>query len=152
MGKDGQGTGLTTSLINGVRVNRIALGVGIGYDGYKNWNTVPVFGSASFDVAKIKRNAFYLQMNVGYAFASRILPDDGVVNDYREYGSQMINAMAGYRLRADKYQLYIQAGHKYQVAHYSYNPLPPWSSEWGPRVSVEEELNRFVVAIGFGFN
>lgn len=152
IGKDGQGTGVTTSLINGVRVNRLALGVGIGYDGYKNWNTVPVFGSASFDLAKTRGNAFYLQMNVGYSFASRKKYNGIVLNDYTEYGSQMINTMVGYRLQADKYRLYIQAGHKYQVVHYGYHPLPSWSSERAPRVYVEEEFNRFVVAVGFGFN
>lgn len=151
-GKDGQGTGVTVSMINGVRINRLAVGAGISYDGYKNWNVVPIFGSASFDVARFRNSALYLQMNVGYSFARRKIPDDAVLNDYREYGSQMINAMAGYRLHAEKYRLYVQAGHKYQVIHYSFHPLPPWSSESIPRVYVEEELNRFVVAIGFGFN
>ena len=151
-GKDGQGTGVMVSMINGVRINRLAVGAGLSYDGYKNWNVVPIFGSASFDVARLRSSALYLQMNIGYSFASRIIPDNAILNEYREYGSQMINSMIGYRLRAQKYSLYIQAGHKYQVVHYSFHPLPSWSSEWIPRAYVEEELNRFVVAIGFGFN
>lgn len=151
-GKSGQGTGATLSMIHGIRMNRLAIGGGVAFDGYRNWNVVPVFGSASYDVVRIKSNALFVQLNVGYSFANRITDTEQMFNNYNAYGSQMINSMVGYRIKAKQYRLYMQVGHKYQVVHYKFDPMPSWSSFWMPAVSVEENLNRFVVAIGLGLN
>ena len=142
----------TLSMIHGIRMNRLAIGGGVAFDGYRNWNVVPVFGSASYDVVRIKSNALFVQLNVDYSFSNRITDTEQMFNNYNAYGSQMINSMVGYRIKAKQYSLYMQVGHKYQVVHYKFDPMPSWSSFWMPAVSVEENLNRFVVAIGLGLN
>ena len=152
-GDSGKGSGVTISTTHGVRINRFAIGAGIGFDSYFDWKTVPVFGSLSFDFAKVRQHAFFLQFNGGYAEASRIeRAEEEWLTEYREYGGEMISSMLGYKINTGKFNLYILAGHKYQKAHFSYNPLAPWSSFRAPEVSVEENMNRIVFQIGFGLH
>jgi hypothetical protein len=151
LGESGKGSGLTISMTHGIRINWLTLGAGVGYDSYFDWKTVPVYGTIEADFAKIKRNAFFLQFNAGYADARRINREEWVT-DYREYGGEMVSFMLGYKIRAEKFSLYVLAGHKFQEANYSYNPQP-WSSfAYPPIYSVEENMNRFVVQLGFGLH
>ena len=152
LGESGKGSGLTISTTHGVRINRFAIGAGVGFDSYFDWKAVPVFGSIGFDFAKIKRNAFFVQFNAGYAEASRANREVWIGSEYREYGGEMISYFLGYRMRAEKFSLYLLAGHKFQRAHFSYNPQP-WSSfAPSPSLSVEEDMNRLVVQLGFDFH
>ncbi len=151
LGESGTGSGLTLSTTHGIRINRFSVGAGFGFDSYFDWKTVPVFGTIEFDFAKIKRNAFFLQFNAGYADAKRINREEWIT-EYREYGGEMISFMLGYKIRAEKFSLYVLAGHKSQEANYSYNPQP-WSSfSSPPNYSVEENMNRLVVQLGFGLH
>jgi hypothetical protein len=153
LGDEGQGTGFSISTTHGVRVNRLALGAGVGYDSYYDWRTIPVFGSVSYDFAKVKRNAFYLQVNAGYAHAKKIRKEEWLT-DYRDYGGEMISTLIGYRIATEKLSIYIAGGHKYQRANFSYDPVPAWSSWTAPEsyFNIEESMNRLVVQIGFGFH
>lgn len=148
-GEQGQGSGLSLSTTHGIRLNRWALGAGVGFDSYLDWKTVPVFGSISFDFGKVKSNAFFLQFNAGYANARRINRDDGFV-EFEQSGGKMISSLIGYRVTKERFSLYVLAGHKFQQTHFSYNP-EPWSS-FAPQssYSVEESINRLVVQLGFG--
>jgi hypothetical protein len=151
LGASGTGSGLTLSTTHGIRINRLSVGAGFGFDSYFDWKTVPVFGTVEFDFAKIKRNAFFLQFNAGYADAKRINREEWIT-EYREYGGVMTSFMLGYKIRAEKFSLYVLAGHKSQEANYSYNPQP-WSSFASPpNYSVEENMNRLVVQLGFGLH
>ena len=151
MGESGKGSGLTLSTTHGIRTNRFSVGAGFGFDSYFDWKTVPVFGTIEFDFAKIKRNAFFLQFNAGYADARRINREEWIT-DYKEYGGEMVSMMVGYKIRAEKFSMYVLAGHKFQEANFSYNPQP-WSSfSSPPNYSVEENMNRFVVQLGFGLH
>jgi hypothetical protein len=150
-GESGQGNGLTISTTHGVRINRLALGAGVGFDSYYHWKAAPVFGTVSFDVAKIKRNALFLQLNAGYAHAERIRREEWLT-DYNEYGKEMISSMLGYRIHAEKFSLYLVAGHKFQKTNFSYN-MAPWGSFAPPSMLyVEENINRLVIQIGFGLH
>jgi hypothetical protein len=152
LGDSGYGSGLTLSTTHGIRINRFSVGGGFGFDSYFDWKTVPVFGAVEFDFAKIKRNAFFLQFNAGYADARRINGEEWTNVEYREYGGVMTSFMLGYKIRAEKFSLYVLAGHKSQEANYSYNPQP-WSSfSSPPNYSVEENMNRLVVQLGFGLH
>jgi hypothetical protein len=148
----GQGTGVTLSMVHGVRLKRFAFGAGIGLDSYLDWKTLPVFGSVSFDFGKVKNNAFFIQCNAGYAEAWRIKSDEWYPSGYHEYGDVMISSVIGYRIMKERFSLYMQAGHKFQEAHSSYH-FDPWSSYY-PQSSlfVDEEMNRIVVQIGFGLH
>ena len=151
-GDSGDGSGLTFSTTHGVRISRFSVGAGFGFDSYFDWKTVPFFGTVEFDFAKIKRNAFFLQFNAGYADAKRINGEEWTNVEYNEYGGAMISFMLGYKIRAEKFSMYILAGHKSQEANFSYNPQP-WSSFYSPpNYSVEETMNRLVVQIGFGLH
>lgn len=151
LGESGYGTGVTLSTTHGIRLNRLAVGAGVGFDSYMDWKTIPVFGSVSFDFGKIRRNAFFVQFNAGYSDASRVKPEEWLT-DYREYGGEMICSMLGYRISTEKFSIYMSAGHKFQKAHFSYN-VEPWSSfAPSPSQRVEENMNRLVVQIGFGLH
>ncbi|WP_276372440.1 hypothetical protein [Chryseolinea sp. H1M3-3] len=153
LGEEGKGTGVSLSTTHGVRLKRWTLGAGVGFDSYLNWKAVPVFGSIGFDFANIKRNAVFLQFNAGYSNARIVNRNNQQwVSDYRDYGSEMISSLIGYRIAAEKFSLYIMAGHKFQRAHYSYNPEPWRSSYPATKISVEENMNRLVVQIGFGLH
>jgi hypothetical protein len=146
----GDTNGLSVSTTHGVRIKRFAVGAGVGFDSYGRWETASIFGVASYDFVKIKNNAFYLQFAAGHSNANKVETEEWW-SDYKESGGLMINTMLGYRITARHFSLYIQAGHKFQEAHYSYNPQP-WSSTWGSTNFVDEEINRVVFQLGFGFH
>lgn len=151
VGEEGQGTGFTFSTTHGIRFKRLAFGLGVGYDAYYDWRVVPFYGSINFDFAKIKQNAFYLQINGGYSHAERTRKEEWLT-EYREYGGEVISTMVGYRVATNKLNIYVAAGHKFQKTNFSYNPAP-WSS-WVPQavLAVEESMNRVVLQVGFGWH
>jgi len=140
---------LTASIttIHGIAMHRWRLGVGVGIESYEVWRTVPVFGSLSFDFGKIKNNALYVQANAGYAFGHRLERVEGASNENDE-GGLMLNPMIGYRIEANKVNVFIAAGYKLQRVDYSFD----WIWGW-PYVSTDmtEEFNRFTFQIGVGF-
>jgi hypothetical protein len=150
LGKSGQGSGISCAMIHGIRINRLATGAGVGFDSYRDWKTMPLFGTASFDFARIKNNAFFIQVNGGYARAWDVLRENFEPVYDKLSGKGMIHSMVGYRISLKQYSIYISAGHKFQRIEYSYNPMP-WSSVPGSNVFVEEDMNRVVVQLGFGF-
>jgi hypothetical protein len=149
-GKTENGSGPSFLMTHGVRMNRLALGAGVGFDSYLDWKTMPIIGSVYFDFAKIKRNAFFILFNAGYSNAWRIKEEDPIF-DERVRGGEVINSMVGYRIKTNQFSLYISAGHKVQKVQRSYNPTP-WSSIPRSKISIEENMNRMVVQIGFGLH
>jgi hypothetical protein len=137
-------------MTHGVRMNRLALGAGVGFDSYLDWKTIPIIGSIYFDFAKIKQNAFFILFNAGYSNAWRIKGEEPIF-DEQVRGGEVINSMVGYRIKTNQFGLYISAGHKFQKVQRSYNPNP-WSSVPGSKISIEENMNRMVVQIGFGLH
>ena len=149
-GKSESGSGPSLLMTHGVRINSLALGAGVGFDSYLDWKTLPVIGSVCFDFAKIKQNALFILFNAGYSNAWRIKGEDPIF-DQHVRGGATIQSMAGYRIKARQFSLYIAAGHKFQKVEQSYNPTP-WSSGTGSKITIEESMNRMVVLIGFGLN
>lgn len=153
-GEKGMGNSLTFSTIHGIRFGRWMAGAGLGYDTYSEWNVIPLIGAISFDFDKLGRNAFYVQFNAGYTKSWQREPAEGAVN-YEEEGGFMINPTVGYRIRVEKYSLYISAGYKFQRIHYSYNNQYWW---WGDSAApsstshVQQDMNRVSVQIGFGLH
>src|SRR5262245_53275208 len=99
---------------HGVRLGRLGVGLGTGLDAYGDWKVVPLFASASFDFARIKNDALFIQMNGGYGRAlytgggeeGNVSVDNG--------GGKMFNPMVGYRIKADKCRIYVAMGYKFQ--------------------------------------
>lgn len=144
LGKNGQGSSLTTSLIQGVRYKRMALGLGVGYDAYVDWRTLPVFASLSGDIFHVRENAFFLQLNAGYCkIWNPAFADDSFY--FYDGPHPSINALAGYRICAGKYDVYLSAGYKFQRIRYGWS----WGGP-GSRTFVERDIKRVSVQIGFG--
>lgn len=140
---------ITASLLttHGISFNRWRAGAGVGLEGYDGWKIMPVFASLSFDFYKTENNALFIKLNAGHAFGWRLVQVEGTaVTDER--GGLMINPMLGYRIHEKRISLYIEAGYKQQHTRYSFH-----YRGWGPsRYTIDEELNRFYLLIGFGLN
>ena len=165
LGKDGNGVTSSFSTIHGIRLNSVAIGLGIGYDDfnrtdlsnpngynfYMRWKSVPLFLSLSADWGRIRNNALFFQLNGGYSFIRPMKRDEfNIVENSR--GGVMINPSLGYRIHAGKHRIYLGGGYKVQWHRYRYNPFP-WI--WGPpapHISVKETLQRMEIRVGFGWN
>ena len=145
MGKKGDGTFFTSSFIQGLRFNRLAVGVGVGYDAYVDWRIIPIFISLNYDYGRYRDNSFFIQFNGGVAKAwSPGLANVEVV--YNEEDNININPLLGYRIVADKFNLYISAGYKFQTIEYG------WAYSGGNKRFVRQEIGRIAIQLGFGFH
>lgn len=145
---------------HGVRLGRLAAGLGAGLDAYGDWKVIPMFASASFDFARIKNDALFIQMNGGYGRAIYTGEDRiGVPVGVENGGGTMLNPMLGYRIKADRFRIYIAMGYKFQrnkyTYGYNYNPTSSFAL-YGPyeypKYTVQEDMQRFVVQMGFGWH
>lgn len=158
MGKeqmDATTVGFTTSLVQGVVVGRLRAGVGIGYDSYTQWHTMPLYGQVSYDILG-KGNALYLQVGYGYAWAWR-KPGLYELPSQSKEGGKSLTAALGYRITISDIRLHFTLGYKFQstTAVATYLPyqyfapdaiIAPNSSS----TTVREGLNRLVFSIGIG--
>lgn len=165
LGKSGYGITSSFSTIHGIRMNSVAIGLGIGYDDYNRanlsdpmgynyymrWKSVPLFLSLSADWGRVRNNALFFQLNGGYSFIRPMKRKEMNIVDDSD-GGVMINPSVGYRINAGKHRIYIGGGYKVQWNRYRYNPFP-WI--WGspaPHISVKETLQRMEIRVGFGWN
>ncbi|MBL7858337.1 MAG: hypothetical protein JNM57_11665 [Cyclobacteriaceae bacterium] len=155
-GEKGNGNTLSFSTIHGIRYGRWMTGVGIGYDTYLDWNVMPLIGAISFDFDRVGKNAMYIQLAGGYGIPwQREIELEGSPS-YEASGGHMINPMLGYRIKVDRYSLYVSAGYKFQRINYSYSnqywwwwgdsPLPTSTSH------IQQDMNRISIQIGFGLH
>jgi hypothetical protein len=151
-GEKDKGTSFTFSSIHGVQFKQIRLGGGIGFDSYQRWRTVPVYAFFSYDIAHIKGNAVFLACAAGYSKAWHRVQID-YEPEYSSGAGIVVNPLMGYRIKADKWRIYVSAGYKFQRVNYTRASDYYWSSVPDPlRYSVQEDINRVVFQIGFGFN
>lgn len=148
LGKKGHGSSLTASTIHGIRIKRISLGIGAGYDAYLEWRTLPVFGSVGYDFLPLRQNAFFLQFNAGYSKAwNPHSNDDQYIFD--EEGGTFIHPLVGYRIHSNKFSLHLTAGYKFQ--NMVYEQTPRWWAWPGSKATVERDIERISIQLGFGF-
>lgn len=152
LGKKGNGSYTTLTTVHGMRCNRLSAGLGTGYEGYTEWRTLPLFAAVSYDFAKVKDNAFFVQFNGGYSFAYRTAEYE----DNRDYdidGGKTFSGILGYRIKTNKLSIYISSGYKFQRIKYSYTSSFWWNADVAaPVTTVERDMERFVVQIGVGIN
>jgi len=154
-GKNGYGTYISLNTTHGVRYGRWTAGIGTGYDVYKDWNTLPVFGSVSYDFAHSGEHTFFAQLNGGYAWAFYSVTD---YTNMDSKGGRMFNPMVGYRFKiSDKVRLYLSAGYKFQRINYEFTPNVFYMYDWVPGATyvtpvtkVQRDMDRVVVQIGLG--
>lgn len=156
----GKGKEITFSgaLIQGIKVNTVRVGVGLGHDSYRDWNTAPIFLSASWDMVKHK-NALVAQFNYGTALKTwRYYP-----NEFPEYGytktegGMMINPSLGYRIHSGNMSVLFAVGYKRQTINSFYEyPSYRWTGTTfvqgdNSRTRRETELSRLMFTIGVGW-
>lgn len=150
-GKKGHGSSLSVSAIHGIQYKRLALGVGVGYDAYVEWLTLPVFASASYGLTTGKDAVFFVQTNTGYSRAWSRLPDVHQFN-YSEEGGFFFHPMFGCRIDEAKFSVYFTAGYKFQDL--SYKQTPDWWT-WGHpggKVTIDRKIQRLSIQIGIGLH
>lgn len=147
LGKKGNGASLTTALVQGVRYQRFALGAGIGYDAYQDWQTLPVFGSLSCDLLKRGNNIFFVQLHAGYSKAWNPFTNEQQISSGLEAG-RLFHPLIGYRLASAKLNVSLSVGYKFQ--RLKYEPTPMWW-DWGNKVTVKRDIERLSIQMGIGF-
>jgi hypothetical protein len=157
LAKKTNGSSLTASFVQGIRYKTISLGIGMGYDSYLDWRTLPVFASLNFDFAHIRQNAFFIQFNAGYSKAwIRVSENDQNVYDVK--GGPLIHPLLGYRIRSNQFSLYFSAGYKWQNITYEQTSnwwmwaYPPIDGYPSMRYIIDRNIERFSVQIGLGFH
>lgn len=128
VGCDDCGHGLNSTFLvattQGITIGKkLRAGVGVGYDSYSYWKTVPVFGMVSWDLIGNKySNALFLQTAFGWANPQ--FPKDGVSATYPSgssaeiRGGQMINPQIGYRIKHNNFTWAMSLGYKIQQLTY----------------------------------
>lgn len=103
--------------------NKFRAGIGIGFDSYQNWQTLPIYGMASWDLIGNKtKNALFVQMNYGWAHPWFVR--DGSYSNYSYdpfsavNGGRMLNPQIGYRISYYSLKLSLMAGYKFQRITY----------------------------------
>ncbi len=115
----------SATTVHGITIGRkLRAGLGLGFDSYQNWQTLPIYGVASWDLIGNKnKNAVFLQMAYGWAHPWFIR--DGAYGSYTSdpfsgaSGGRTINPQIGYRMKYYNLKLSMAVGYKFQRIHYS---------------------------------
>jgi len=149
----------STSTIHGIKLGKkLRLGGGIGFDSFEDAQTIPVFGSGSWDLFG-KTNVLFVQMNYGWSpFAWS--PTLKEVYGFKEInGGENFSAMIGYHIASGDIRLAILAGFRRQEVkiRYDFPVYYAWSGllpNEGPLYNtqiVNETMNRFAVCLSVGW-
>ena len=148
MGKPGKGTSLSLTLTPGIRLNRVAIVVGVGYDTYAAWRMLPVFAGAGYDFFVRRDYILFVQFHAGYSKAWNSLTGE-FTPDYKNEGGYFYHPFIGCRLAHGKMKIYFSAGYKFQ--NLIYEEVPGWI--WGRtqlKKTVDADMQRFSMQIGIG--
>ena len=150
---------LSASTLHGISIGKkLRAGVGIGLDTYDQWKTMPVFGSATFDLIGTRnKGAVFVQANYGWAHGWR-RPTFNDVGLADVEGGQMMSAQAGYRIRYHDLNIWISVGPKTQRV-YSYFEFPTlYVNEKGVvvegpphKTTIKQDINRFMISVALGW-
>jgi len=151
---------ITTSTLHGITLGKkFRTGVGIGLDSYYQWVTMPLFGSASFDVFGTRNtHALFVRFDLGYSVPWRKAQpwDFGATG---VDGGKMLNLMVGYRIRYHDMTISMSMGGKFQNVSY-FIETPSYYYTWDGilvegssphRTTVSQEMSRFMTTIAIGW-
>jgi hypothetical protein len=114
----------SAATVHGVSFGKkLRVGLGIGFDSYLNWQTLPLFGQASWDLIGNKnRNALFLQLAYGWAhpwFVKSSAYANYLTDPFSSVeGGRMINPQIGYRIKYYDLRIAFSVGYKYQSISY----------------------------------
>jgi len=141
--------------------NKFRAGIGIGFDSYQNWQTLPIYGTVSWDLIGNKtKNALFIQMNYGWAHPWFVL--DGFYSNYSYdpfstvNGGRMLNPQIGYRISYYNLKLSLIAGYKFQRIiyknpRYFYPNCPACDFPQQSFDEVTQDMNRVQLMMSVGW-
>jgi hypothetical protein len=138
---------VTASLVNGIQVTkRFSTGLGIGFDSFEQWKTLPLFLHLSYKLLG-KKNGLYAQFNSGYAYAWMDKLGYELPN-YQQRGGLLMQYALTYQYELGGVRILFSGGFKKQTVSYTYRY--DWSSFYNENKNILD-LNRVFVQIGFGW-
>jgi hypothetical protein len=140
---------LTASTFHGVRYKSVALGLGLSYDAYTDWKTLPVLISFSYDLTRSVKNRVFVQIDGGSGRLWRIERAEEIYT-FEQMGSRLIHPSIGYRMRKEGWSMYLRMGYKFH--RLKYDMAPSWWSAPGNMQHVTQDVQRIVFQMGFGVN
>lgn len=154
----GREISFSSATVHGVTIGRkLRVGAGLGFDTYQNWQTVPLFGSVSWDLFGNKnKNALFLQFNYGWAKA---MANMATLSYYQDVdGGRMVSTQVGYRIRYHDLKIAFGIGSKYQRVSASYGYPSYYYDFVGTlvpgnfsRTTLRESMNRLSLMISIGW-
>jgi len=148
----------SAATIHGITIGRkLRTGLGIGFDTYKEWKTLPLFGSVSWDLLGTKNiHALFIQANYGWSKPWR--DNSGWDDPASTEGGRMASALVGYRIRYHDATISLSIGPKTQriYRHYEYPTYYYLSDgtvvEGTPnKTTIKEDLGRLVISLSVGW-
>jgi len=153
---DATDVSFTTSAVNGVTIaEKFHAGIGVGFDSYLGWQTLPVYASLGYDFFSSKNgNAFFIQLNYGYSKAWRLHSFRGY-SFHKAEGGRMFAPQAGYKIKYHDLNLSFTVGVKFQRV-FSYYDYPSWAffnGEYVPstnNTTIRQDMSRLIIAMAVG--
>jgi hypothetical protein len=151
----------SAATVQGVTIGKkFRAGLGIGFDSYQNWQTLPVYGMISWDLIGNKtKSALFVQLNYGWAHPWFVR--DGAYTNYNYdpftdvKGGRMINPQMGYRMNYYSLRLSLAIGYKFQQIfydskQYAYCPYCDFTSTM-PKTEITQDMNRVQLMMSVGW-
>ena len=149
----------STSVLNGITLGRkFRVAAGLGYDTYRDWQMLPLFGNVSWDIFGSKNsNALYAGFSMGHSMGwyNKNLEGYGIKN---AWGGMLYHPEIGYRLRYHDSRLGISVGWKVQQmftyfeypSYYLYYGI--WTEGEPNKTTIKEISRRLGVSLCIGWN
>jgi len=154
----GKEVSFSGATVHGVKLGRrLRVGGGIGIDAYYNWNSLPVFGSISWDLFA-RKNAFFVLLNYGGTLTSWKYSQFDEYGYKESKGGRMVNPMVGYRITYHDVNISLLAGYKsqkmssyYEYPSYYWDPIRGQLTGDPMTTKMSRELNRFMISMAIGW-
>jgi hypothetical protein len=142
------GVTFSFSTVHGAEFGRLGVGLGLSYDSYGRWSSVPVLAVFKAKIAKVKGSSVYLQLAGGYGKLWYKELDDEYLK-YTPKRSNKIEALLGYQISTDKLKVYIAGGFRSQQLRYT--QAPRWWFDSPNQSTVTRTIKGLVLQLGIGF-
>jgi len=155
----GKAVTFSAATTHGVTIGKkLRTGFGIGFDTYYDWQTLPIFGSVSWDLLGTKNTqALFVLATYGWS-SSWHTRSEWDAPTTRYYGGAMFNPQVGYRIKYHDVKISLSVGTKYQevVTKHEY-PTYYYRSdgvmvEGSPSTTtIKQHLRRFMISMAIGW-
>lgn len=149
----------TTSTTHGIIIGRkLRTGIGIGFDSYNEWTTLPIFGSLSWDLLGSKNtHALFIEANYGWS-KPWIKKSEWIAGSTSVDGGAMASALVGYRVKYHDVKISLAIGTKsqrlyryYEYPTFYYRPDGVLVEGSPNKTTVKEDLNRLMISLAIGW-